>query len=371
MATARPTLAEERRLWSSGHRWVAGLDEVGAGRLGGIGQRRGGRGVALGDGALGPGLAPGLQAPGRGPAGVGLRRGGRLVRRRGGRPRRRRRVRPLRDARRLAPGRAAGAGPARAPPDALLVDGPHDLLATPWPRTPGELRRRAPGGGPPAYPDVGLPATVVPVVGGDARCAAVAAASVLAKVVRDRRMRAEAEHFPAYGFERNKGYPSPVHKMALFGYGLSAIHRRSWSYVADSPLAGPGRSGEPKRVSRAGLRPARQGEFDLGRVGVTAMAPVLDVQRPADRVPHARRARSWRSTASPSRWTKASASASSASRAAGSRTTGFSIMRLLPEQRPRDRRERSPSTAGTSPRSTRRRCARCGATRSPSSPRTR
>ena len=50
---------------------------------------------------------------------------------------------------------------------------------------------------------------VHPVIGGDARCASVAAASVLAKVVRDRLMREESEHFPAYAFEQNKGYPSP------------------------------------------------------------------------------------------------------------------------------------------------------------------
>ena len=58
-----------------------------------------------------------------------------------------------------------------------------------------------------------------PIVDGDAKCASVAAASVLAKVVRDRLMRQEADHFPAYAFERNKGYPSPVHQTALRGYG--------------------------------------------------------------------------------------------------------------------------------------------------------
>jgi ribonuclease HII len=99
-------------------------------------------------------------------------------------------------------------------PDALLVDGPLNLL------------RR------PAHEPGGFAGHVRPVVGGDARCASVAAASVLAKVVRDRIMRQEAEHFPAYSFERNKGYPSPSHQMALQGYGLSAVHRR-WAYVDD------------------------------------------------------------------------------------------------------------------------------------------
>ena len=86
-----------------------------------------------------------------------------------------------------------------------------------------------------AVPAGGLPATVVPVVGGDARCASIAAASVLAKVTRDRMMRKEAPHFPPFAFEDNKGYPSPVHQTALRGYGLTAIHRRSWRYVANLP----------------------------------------------------------------------------------------------------------------------------------------
>jgi hypothetical protein len=69
------------------------------------------------------------------------------------------------------------------------------------------------------------------VIGGDARCASVAAASVLAKVTRDRIMRATADSYPAFDFERNKGYPSPAHQRALCGYGLSAVHRRSWAFV--------------------------------------------------------------------------------------------------------------------------------------------
>ncbi len=113
-------------------------------------------------------------------------------------------------------------------PDAVLVDGPSNLL-----RRPGD------GGG--------FAGLVRPVVKGDARCASVAAASVLAKVVRDRLMREEAEHYPAYQFDRNKGYPSPDHQMALQGYGLSAVHRR-WAYVdgltwcdwRPAPRRGPG-----------------------------------------------------------------------------------------------------------------------------------
>ena len=51
-------------------------------------------------------------------------------------------------------------------------------------------------------------------------------------------MREESEHFPAYAFERNKGYPSPVHQTALRGYGPSAIHRRSWAFMHGLPWSG-------------------------------------------------------------------------------------------------------------------------------------
>jgi ribonuclease HII len=59
----------------------------------------------------------------------------------------------------------------------------------------------------------------------------IAAASIVAKVTRDRLMREMAESFPAFDFDRNKGYPSPTHKTALAGHGLSSVHRRSWAFV--------------------------------------------------------------------------------------------------------------------------------------------
>ena len=70
----------------------------------------------------------------------------------------------------------------------------------------------------------------------------IAAASILAKVGRDRMMRAEAEHFPAYEFQRNKGYPCPRHRMALAAFGPTTIHRISWSYMDDLPWSGVHRS---------------------------------------------------------------------------------------------------------------------------------
>jgi ribonuclease HII len=79
----------------------------------------------------------------------------------------------------------------------------------------------------------------------DATCLPVAAASILAKVTRDRIMRAEAEHYPLWHFDTNKGYPCPLHKTALTGYGPSAIHRRSWVFM-DHFVLNPG-----MRVHRA------------------------------------------------------------------------------------------------------------------------
>jgi ribonuclease HII len=128
------------------------------------------------------------------------------------------------------------------PPDALLIDGPLNLVSSPEPASAqsdsGQSNGATSNGGQSAgAPSNGAPfrGSVHPVIDGDARCASVAAASVLAKVVRDRLMREESEHFPPFAFEQNKGYPSPAHQMALRGYGLSSIHRRSWSFVTSLP----------------------------------------------------------------------------------------------------------------------------------------
>jgi ribonuclease HII len=80
--------------------------------------------------------------------------------------------------------------------------------------------------------------TTIKMVKADAKCVSVAAASILAKVTRDRIMRAEAEHYPGYDFELNKGYPCPRHKAALRGYGPSAIHRRAWVFMDHLPWPG-------------------------------------------------------------------------------------------------------------------------------------
>jgi len=96
-------------------------------------------------------------------------------------------------------------------PDVVLVDGNWDFV-----------------GGP----------RVKRLIKGDARCLSIATASVLAKVTRDRIMRAEAEHFPGYDFDLNKGYPCPRHKAALAAWGPTSIHRRAWVFMDHLPWAG-------------------------------------------------------------------------------------------------------------------------------------
>lgn len=73
--------------------------------------------------------------------------------------------------------------------------------------------------------NAGIAAPSRTVVGGDARCACIAAASILAKVTRDRHMREMAERYPGYGFERHKGYPTAAHYAAIRALGPSPIHR--------------------------------------------------------------------------------------------------------------------------------------------------
>jgi len=73
----------------------------------------------------------------------------------------------------------------------------------------------------------------------DLHCLSVAAASILAKVTRDRLMREQALHYPQWGFDTNKGYPCPMHKAALQGYGPSSIHRRTWVFM-DNFVPWPG-----------------------------------------------------------------------------------------------------------------------------------
>ncbi len=101
--------------------------------------------------------------------------------------------------------RRALAGLTEAPPDIVLIDGN---------RVPPELGCRA-----------------ETIVGGDARSYSIAAASIFAKVTRDRYMYRLAESFPGYGWETNVGYKSPAHLRALKALGPTPHHRRSFAPV--------------------------------------------------------------------------------------------------------------------------------------------
>lgn len=69
------------------------------------------------------------------------------------------------------------------------------------------------------------------IVKGDAKCLSIAAASIVAKVTRDRMMIEFARELPGYGFERHKGYGTPEHRAALTRLGLTPQHRRSFKPV--------------------------------------------------------------------------------------------------------------------------------------------
>lgn len=121
------------------------------------------------------------------------------------------------DAQRLAARRAiAGLG---IEPDHVLIDGNWDFVGAP------NTQR---------------------IVRGDATSLSISAASILAKVSRDRIMREAAEHYPYYAFESNKGYPGPRHKAALQYFGPSAIHRRSWVFMDHLPWTGVRRYVRPQ-----------------------------------------------------------------------------------------------------------------------------
>jgi ribonuclease HII len=81
--------------------------------------------------------------------------------------------------------------------------------------------------------ELGMPSTAV--VGGDARVAAIASASIVAKVARDRLMTELDTQHPGYGFIVNKGYGTPDHLQAIRRLGVSSVHRRSFAPCVDQP----------------------------------------------------------------------------------------------------------------------------------------
>ena len=202
-----PGLNEERRLWDAGHQIVVGIDEVGRGSWAGpltVGVAvvpRDHRIYKLRDSkqlteaereAMFDRIADWCQAWSVGHVGhdecdeLGMSA-----------------------AQKLAARRALDA--LGVEPDAVLLDGNWDFVGHPVTRK---------------------------LIKGDAKCLSIAAASILAKVTRDRIMRDQAESYPGFDFELNKGYPCPRHKVALQGYGPTAIHRRSWVFMESLSWSG-------------------------------------------------------------------------------------------------------------------------------------
>ncbi len=81
-------------------------------------------------------------------------------------------------------------------------------------------------------PKLAMPA--VAIIGGDDRVASISAASIVAKVIRDREMDRAAAHYPNYGFERHKGYATAAHLEALERFGPSPLHRLSFAPIRES-----------------------------------------------------------------------------------------------------------------------------------------
>ena len=91
-------------------------------------------------------------------------------------------------------------------------------------------------------PDISPPAAAV--VKGDQRVQSISAASIIAKVARDRMMVQLDKHFPHYGLARHKGYPTAFHRQAIMEHGIADFHRRSFKPVRDA-LAATGRLKQP------------------------------------------------------------------------------------------------------------------------------
>ncbi|WP_083665948.1 ribonuclease HII [Saccharomonospora sp. CUA-673] len=108
----------------------------------------------------------------------------------------------------------------------------------------------------------GMPAPSVPVIKGDRAVACVAAASVLAKVTRDRIMAELHGEYPEYGFDVHKGYTTGVHGQALFEHGPSPVHRWSYTNVAAAGKHHDRQPPHPVMLTAAALRstPVREDE---------------------------------------------------------------------------------------------------------------
>ena len=203
----------ERTLWASGHEWVAGVDEAGRGPL------------------AGPVVVAAVMLPhewaGNGIPDeyVGLNDSKKLS----GKSREVFHARLTQDARiRFA---IAEASPG-------MIDEINILAATHWAMNEA-LARLQPAPGHVLVDGLRVPSMrwpQTPLVGGDGRSYSVAAASILAKVTRDRIMDEADRRYPGYGFARHKGYPTPDHLRSLERLGPCDLHRRSFAPVASRQL---------------------------------------------------------------------------------------------------------------------------------------
>lgn len=187
----------ERRAWARGFRLVAGVDEAGRGPL---------AGPVVAAAVI---LAPEARIPG------------------------------LDDSKRLTPAqrealapriRAAALAWGVAAVGVDYIDR-HRIAAATWEAMRRAVARLAPAPDLLLVDGFAIPGLSLPqegVVGGDRLSASIAAASVLAKVARDRVMAALGRRYPGYGFEVHKGYPTAAHREALRRLGPSPVHRRSF-----------------------------------------------------------------------------------------------------------------------------------------------
>ncbi len=191
------SLSYEQRLWSQGLRFVAGVDEAGRGPLAGpvvaaavI--------LSQGTGIDGVDDSKALSAPERevlydrilkSAAGIGIGIIDHRV------------IDEINILRATMKAMSAAVGKLPVAPQHLLVDGPR-------------------------YEDTTIPYTAI--VAGDTLCCSIAAASIVAKVTRDRLMLDFDRQYPQYGFARHKGYGTPEHLDALRRHGPCEIHRRSF-----------------------------------------------------------------------------------------------------------------------------------------------
>jgi ribonuclease HII len=128
------------------------------------------------------------------------------------------------------------------------------------------------------FPVRGLGVPALAMWKGDEVAACVAAASVVAKVTRDRLMRDLHKRYPVYGFARHKGYSTPSHMRALSTYGPCPEHRRSFANVGcvgEPPGAGTGDPVDPEAGDPTGLRTGDAVAPDIGGASAPATGGVL------------------------------------------------------------------------------------------------